>query len=427
MKKINIEKIKKAKHNFGDFIKTTPLEYSKRLSKEYNANIYLKREDLQAVRSYKVRGAFNLINNLTEKQQKSGVVCASAGNHAQGVAITCEHLKINGTVFMPVTTPEQKVYKTKQFGGKYVTVILVGDTFDEALKNALKFKKETGASFIHPFDDEKIIEGQSTVGLEIFEQFEDYSLKSKSNGELDYIIAPIGGGGFISGIISAKNALNKKTKIIGAEPSGACGMKKSLEAGKNISLDTIEIFVDGAAVKREGDKTFEICNEEQIEIISCPENRVCTTILDYLKEDGIVVEPAGALSTDALKDINLKVEKGEKKKNIVVVISGGNFDFERLPELKERSLKYEGLKKYFIVSFPQRPGALKEFLLVLGEGDDIERFEYLKKSAKNTAPVFIGLKTNNKNNWNKIEKNMKKLGFKYKDVTNDDLYFDLLI
>ncbi len=427
MKKINIEKIKKAKHNFGDFIKTTPLEYSKRLSKEYNANIYLKREDLQAVRSYKVRWAFNLINNLTEKQQKSWVVCASAWNHAQWVAITCEHLKINWTVFMPVTTPEQKVYKTKQFWWKYVTVILVWDTFDEALKNALKFKKETWASFIHPFDDEKIIEWQSTVWLEIFEQFEDYSLKSKSNWELDYIIAPIWWGWFISWIISAKNALNKKTKIIWAEPSWACWMKKSLEAWKNISLDTIEIFVDWAAVKREWDKTFEICNEEQIEIISCPENRVCTTILDYLKEDWIVVEPAWALSTDALKDINLKVEKWEKKKNIVVVISWGNFDFERLPELKERSLKYEWLKKYFIVSFPQRPWALKEFLLVLWEWDDIERFEYLKKSAKNTAPVFIWLKTNNKNNWNKIEKNMKKLWFKYKDVTNDDLYFDLLI
>lgn len=416
--KITLEQIKKAKTNFWDFIKTTPLEYSKRLSLLYWANIYIKREDLQAVRSYKVRWAFNLINSLSNKEQKAWVVCASAWNHAQWVAITCEHLKIKWTIFMPVTTPEQKVYKTRQFWWEYVDVILIWDTFDEALKDAFDFKEKTWASFVHPFDDNKIIEWQATVWLEIFDQFQ---------GNIDYMIAPIWWGWFISWLISAKNALNKNTKIIWAEPEWASWMKHSLFEWENITLDSIEIFIDWAAVKRSGEKTFEICKWENIEIITCPENRVCTTILDYLKEDWIVVEPAWALATDALKDINFKVKKWEEKKNVVVVISWSNFDFERLPEVKERSLKYEWFKKYFLVSFPQRPWALKDFLGCLSEGDDIERFEYLKKSAKNTAPVFIWLKTDNKDNWIKIEEDMKRLWFKYKDVTNDDLYFDLLI
>ncbi len=412
MNNITLDSIKKAKENFWTFIDNTPLIFSERLSKKYDAEIYIKREDLQPVRSYKIRWAFNKINSLNKQEKDAWVVCASAGNHAQWVAITCEHLKIKWTIFMPVTTPEQKVYKTKQFGGKYVEVILIWDTFDDALKASVEFQKKTAASFIHPFDDYKVIEWQATVSLEIFEKMSP-----------DFLIAPIGWGGFISGQILAKNILSPETIIIWVEPVWASAMKKSLDKWENIELENIDVFVDWAAVKKEWEKTFEICKAENLEVIKAPENRICTTILEFLKEDWIVVEPAWALATDALKDLKNRI----KGKKVVLIISGSNFDFERLPEIKERSMKYEWLKKYFLLSFPQRPWALKDFLWVLWEEDDIERFEYLKKSAKNTAPVFIWIKTSKKENWKKITENMQKLGFKYKDVTDDELYFDLLV
>jgi len=411
---INLEKILKAKHNFWNFIKTTPLQYSDRLSKKYKANIYLKREDLQAVRSYKIRWAFNLINSLSQKEKDLWVVCASAWNHAQWVAITCSELKIKWTIFMPVTTPEQKVYKTKQFWWKFIDIKLIWDTFDEALNAAKIFEKENNACFVHPFDDEKIIEWQATIWLEVFEQLEDAP---------DYIICPIWWGWVISGIISATKALNWKTKIIWAEPEWAASMKTSLENWKNTLLENIEIFVDWAAVKKVWDKTFKIARDYNLEVITCPENRVCSTILEYLKEDWLVVEPAWALSTDALKDLKDKI----KWKTVVLIISWSNFDFERLQEVKERSMKYEWLKRYFIVNFPQRPWALKDFLNCLWPNDDIARFEYLKKSNKTNAPVFIWIETDNKNNWKQITKHMLELWFKYKDVTDDELYFDLLI
>ncbi len=414
MKHIHLDKILKAKHDFWDFIKTTPIEYSKRLSKIYDANIYLKREDLQPVRSYKIRWAFNLINSLSEKERKAWVVCASAWNHAQWVAITCNHLKISWDIFMPVTTPEQKVYKTKQFWWKYIKVHLVWDTFDESFEASMRHKEKSWATFVHPFDDEKIIEWQATIWLEIYEQCEKTP---------DYIICPIWWWWVVSWLINASREINKDTIVIWAEPEWASSMKYSLELWKNTALEKIEIFVDWAAVKRVWDKTYSVAREYNLEIIPCPENRVCSTILEYLKEDWIVVEPAWALATDALKDLKEKI----KWKTVIVIISGWNFDFERLWEVKERSMKYEWLKRYFIVSFPQRPWALKDFLNCLWENDDIARFEYLKKSNKNKAPVFIWIETNKKENWSKITKKMIELGFKHKDVTDDELYFDLLI
>ncbi len=422
MQNISLENIKKAKEIFSDFIQTTPLQYSHRLSKKYNAEIYLKREDLNQVRSYKIRGAFYVINSLSEKEKSKWVVCASAGNHAQWFAFSCNKLKIYWTVFMPVTTPEQKVYKTKQFWWKYIDIILFWDTFDEALKKAKEFEKKHKSVFVHPFDDERIIIWQATIWLEIFKQFEDKKLKTGTT-ELDYIICPVWWGWVISGLISYTKLDNKKTKIIWAEPLWACSMKNSIECKSNLSLDSIDVFVDWAAVWKVGDLNYDICNNYWLEIVSCPENRISTTILEYLKEDGIVTEPAGALSTDALKDLKDKIDW----KTVVLIISWGNFDFERLPELKERSLKFEWLKKYFLINFPQRPGALKDFLECLWKDDDIERFEYLKKSAKSTAPVFIWIKTNNKKNWEHIYSRMEKLWFKYNDVTNDDLYFNLLV
>lgn len=368
---------------------------------------------MQKVRSYKIRGAYNLISSLSKTEQEKGVVCASAGNHAQGFALTCSELQIQWVVYMPITTPEQKVYKTRQFGGEYVTVKLIGDTFDQALAAARGYENETGATFVHPFDDERIITGQATIGLEIYDELSD----------IDMIVAPIWGGGVISGLITARNTLGKTTEIIGVEPAGAASMKTSLENGENTTLDNIDTFVDGAAVARVGENTFNICKENSIEVIDCPENRICSTILEFLREDGIVLEPAGAIESDALKSLGERL----KWKKVVVIVSGGNLDFERLPEIKERSLRYEGKKRYYLVKFPQRPGALKDFLEFLGPDDDIARFEYMKKSNRNTAPVLIGLEALGTDNFESIETQMSENGFSFENITNNDMYFNLLV
>jgi len=410
---ITLENITAAKYRFGKVVKDTPLLYSERLSKKYEADIYLKREDLQKVRSYKIRGAYNLISSLTGEEKSKWVVCASAGNHAQGFALTCSELKIHGVVYMPITTPEQKVYKTRQFGGKYIEVELIWDTFDQALAAARKYEQEHGASFVHPFDDERIITGQATMGLEIYEKLADP----------DMIICPIGWGGVISWIISARNVLGKNTEIIGVEPEWAASMKTSLERGENTTLETIDTFVDGAAVARVGENNFNICRDDKVQVITCPENRICSTILEFLREDGIVLEPAGAMESDALKSLWSQL----KWKKVVVIVSGGNLDFERLPEIKERSLRYEGKKRYYLVKFPQRPGALKAFLEFLGPDDDIARFEYMKKSNRNTAPVLIGIEALGNDNFAAIEKNMKAGRFSFENITNNDMYFNLLV
>lgn len=410
---VTLENITAAKYRFWKSVETTPLIYNERLSKKYGAEIYLKREDLQKVRSYKIRGAFNLISSLSDEEKSRWVVCASAGNHAQGFALTCSELQIHGVVYMPITTPEQKVYKTRQFGWKYITVELVGDTFDQALQEAKKYEQEHKATFVHPFDDERIIAGQATMGLEIYDKLSDP----------DMIIAPIGGGWVISGLISARNALGKNTEIIGVEPQWAASMKTSLELWENTSLQKIDTFVDGASVARVGETTFEICKQNQIEVITCPENRICSTILEFLREDGIVLEPAGAIESDALKDLAPRI----KWKAVVVIVSGWNLDFERLPEIKERSLRYEWKKRYYLVKFPQRPGALKWFLDFLGPDDDVARFEYMKKSNRNTAPVLIGIEALWNENFEKIEKNMQEHGFAFENITQNDMYFNLLI
>lgn len=417
---IKLEDIKNAKSSFKEIVKETPLQYSERLSKEYWANIYLKREDLQIVRSYKIRWAYNLINLLTNDEKSKWVVCASAWNHAQWVALTCKTLKIKWTIYMPITTPEQKVYKTKKFGWEFVEVVLMWDTFDEALIWAKHFEKEHKASFVHPFDDDRIITWQATVWLEIFEQ-----IKTRNKSDIDYIICPIGWWWLISWIINFKNHISPETKIIWVEPAWAPAMKHSLDVGENRSLHKIDTFVDGAAVKKVWDNTFNYIKEEGIKVFLSPENRLCSTIQEYLREDAIVVEPAWALSTDILKDKD--VQEKIKWKTVVLVVSGSNFDFERLPEVKERALKYEGLKRYILVSFPQRPWALKEFLNFFWDNDDITRFEYLKKSNKDKAPALVWIQTNNPNNFDILFEKMKRSWIHFEDITDNDMYFDLLI
>lgn len=411
---VKMSDIMEAKLSFWEIIKSTPLEKSYRLSKMYDANIYLKREDTQIVRSYKIRWAFNAIRSLNEEEKLKWIVCASAGNHAQWVAFTCSALKIKWTIFMPKTTPEQKVYKTKKFGWEYINVILIWDSFDDAYCEAKIFEKNYWAFFIHPFDDEKIIAWQGTIGLEILEQI---------STKPDFVICPVWWWWLTSWLISVINELSKKTKIIWVEPAWAAAMKHVLETWKNIALQKIDNFVDWAAVKKVWDLTFETAKLYWLRVITVPENRVCTTILDYLKEDWFVIEPAWALATDALKDMRDEI----KWKNVVVIVSGWNFDFERLPEVKERSLKYEWLKKYIVVNFPQRPWALKEFLNVLWPNDDITRFEYFKKSNKDKAPAVIWIESNDKDNFSIIFEKLKKTWIWYEDITDHEMYFDLLI
>ncbi|AIY14381.1 threonine ammonia-lyase IlvA [Cellulophaga baltica] len=384
----------------------TPLQESIRYSKEYDATILLKREDLHRVRSYKIRGAFNKIFSLSADERNKGVVCASAGNHAQGVAFACNHLGIKGTIYMPSVTPRQKVEQTEMFGGDWVTIVLEGDTFDDSSKAALQFCEEHQKVFVHPFDDPKTIEGQGTVGLEIIHQ---------TTAPIDYVFVAIGGGGLASGLCGVFQQLSPNTKIIGVEPEGAASMKTSIENGMNTELAHIDKFVDGAAVKKVGNLTFEICKKYLNKVITVPEGKVCQTILDLYNRDAIVVEPAGALTLAALDFYKDQI----KGKNVVCIVSGSNNDITRTAEIKERALLYRNLKHYFIVRFPQRPGALKEFVVdILGPTDDITHFEYSKKSSKENAPAVVGIELKNATDLQPLIARMKDNNF-FGDYLND--------
>ncbi|MGY8914317.1 MAG: threonine ammonia-lyase [Flavobacteriales bacterium] len=402
----NIEDIKKAAKVIRQVADVTPLTQSIRYSKQFGANILLKREDLHRVRSYKIRGAFNKISSLSKEELAKGVVCASAGNHAQGVAFACNYLGIHGTVYMPSVTPKQKVEQTKMFGGEWVTVILVGDTFDDSSKAAKKACQEQGKTYVHPFDDPKTIEGQGTVGLEILDQ---------TDLPIDYVFVAIGGGGLASGLIGVFNALSQNTKIIGVEPDGAPSMKTSMERGVNTELEHIDKFIDGAAVQRVGDYTFAICKDHLSDMITIPEGKVCQTILDLYNRDAIVVEPAGALTIAALDYYKDEI----KDKNVVCIVSGSNNDITRTAEIKERALLYGKLKHYFIVRFPQRPGALKQFVAeILGPSDDITHFEYSKKSSKENAPAIVGIELKSPEDLEPLMSRMKEKNF-FGEYLND--------
>ena len=410
-----LEEIKAAKENLHGIILETPCSLSINLSSQHGASIYLKREDLQVVRSYKIRGAYNKINSLQLKERAKGIVCASAGNHAQGVAYSCHLLNIQGTIFMPATTPKQKIKQVELFGKNNVHIILDGDTFDDTYKKAIEFCEANNNVFVHPFDDEKVIAGQGTVGLEILEQIK---------ASIDYLFVPIGGGGLSAGVSAVFRALSPTTKIIGVEPLGAPSMKTSIAANQNITLDEIDKFVDGAAVKRVGDLNFEICKKNLDDIILVPEGKVCSTILKLYNEEAMVVEPAGALSIAAL-DLMKEEIKG---KNIVCVVSGSNNDITRTEEIKERSLFYEGLKHYFLIQFPQRPGALKDFVTkVIGQDDDITYFQFSKKNNRESGPAVIGLELKNKEDLDQILSNLKSLHFQFDYLNDKPALFNQLI
>lgn len=407
--------IQQAQKQLQNVVPTTPLIENLNLSEEFGATILLKREDLQVVRSYKIRGAYNKISSLTNAEKENGIVCASAGNHAQGVAFSCHLLKIMGKIYMPKTTPKQKVKQVQLFGKKYVEIVLTGDTFDDAYAKAVTDATENNKTFIHPFDDLKVIAGQGTVGLEILDTYKE---------PIDYVFVPIGGGGLASGLSTVFKKLSPTTKIIGVEPLGAPSMKTSITNNKNTALDTIDKFVDGAAVKQVGDLTFGICQKNLDDIILVPEGKVCTTILRLYNEEAMVVEPAGALTIAALDFYKEQI----KDKTVVCIVSGSNNDIERTAEIKERSLLYEGLMHYFMIQFPQRPGALKEFVNdILGPDDDITYFQFAKKNSREVGSVVVGLELKNPNDIHAIKTNMEAKGFEYRYLNEKHDLFTMLI
>ncbi len=397
-----------------DIVKKTPLTYNHNLSRKYGCDVYFKREDLQIVRSYKLRGAYNMMSLLPANQLAKGVVCASAGNHAQGFAYSCKKLNVQGVVFMPIITPNQKVSQTKMFGEGFVEVKLVGDTFDDCAVAAKKYTEEHGLTFIPPFDNIRIIEGQSTVGIEILEEQQN----------IDFLFLPVGGGGLSAGVGAYFKTFAPQTKIIGVEPEGAPSMLTAIKAGQPVKLDNIDSFVDGAAVKRVGDATFEICKQVIDDMHLIPEGKICSTILKLYNEEAIVVEPAGAISVAALDDYADQI----KGKKIVCIVSGSNNDIERMQEIKERSLQFEGLKHYFLIRFAQRPGALKEFVnQVLGPTDNITRFEYMQKNKKDSAPALVVVELQSPENYQVLIDNMKSYNINYTALNKNDNVFAYLV
>jgi threonine dehydratase len=413
-KKIPVLDFYKAAKCLKNIVIRTPLQLNYNLSRKYECNVFLKREDLQIVRSYKLRGAYYMMSSLSHEQLMKGVVCASAGNHAQGFAFSCKRLNVKGIVFMPVIAPKQKVNQTKMFGEENIEIRLVGDTFDDCAIAAKQFTRENNMTFIPPFDDRHIIEGQGTVAVEIFED----------QPEIDFLFVPVGGGGLSAGVGSFFKTYSPKTKIIGLEPEGAPAMHKALKRGEPVTLHDIDGFIDGAAVKRVGDFTFSICKEVLDEMHLVPEGKVCSAILKLYNEEAIVVEPAGALSITALDDYRKKI----KGKNVVCIVSGSNNDIDRMPEIKERSLQYEGLKHYFLVNFAQRPGALKEFVnQVLGPTDDITRFEYMQKTNKESGPALIGIELKSHDDYDVLLKNLIKYHFDYTELNKNDTLLTYLV
>ena len=411
---IPIKRIQQARLALDDIIVKTPLELNRGLSTKYGANVYLKREDLQVVRSFKIRGAYFKMSQLTEEEMAKGIVCASAGNHAQGVAMACSKLGIKGTIFMPTTTPMQKIRRVEHFGANWVTINLAGDTFDDSNQTATSFCEQEGLSFIHPFEDADVIAGQGTVGVEIIED---------SKFPIDFLVVAVGGGGLISGIGSYFSVLSPHTKIVAVEAEGAPSLKAGLDAGHVVELDNIDGFADGIATKSVGHIPLSICQEIVDEHVLVAEGKMCATILSLYNEEAIVVEPASACTIAALDQLGEQI----KGKNVVCVLSGGNNDITRTEEIKERAMMYEGKKHYFVVRFPQRAGALKEFLDVLGPDDDISRFEYTKKNNRGSGPALVGIELKSADDFDGLVRRLIAKNIDYQHLNNSPLLFELLV
>lgn len=413
---ITVDEVMRARHRLRSVVTHTPLQRSHRLSEQYGAEIYLKREDLQAVRSYKIRGAYNKMAKLSAKQKERGVVCASAGNHSQGVAMACQLMKVKGVIFMPAVTPMQKVNKVRSFGKEYVEIVLTGDTFDDAFAESMRAMEERGLTYVHPFDDPDIIAGQGTVGLEILDD---------APRPVDYLIMAVGGGGLSAGVGSVFSQLSPETTLFGVEPKGAPAMYDSLKKGEIVTLGKIDSFVDGAAVRRVGKNNFPIVQEVLEAVMLVPEGKVCQTMLELYNEDGLVVEPAGSLSVAALDDLAAKHDL--KGKTIVCVIGGGNNDITRTADIQERALLYAGLKHYFIVEFPQRAGALRDFLNILGPNDDITHFEYTKRHNRALGPALVGIQLGGQEDFQKLVDRLEAGGIQFEHINNQPLLFEMFV
>ncbi|MCY1038914.1 threonine ammonia-lyase IlvA [Staphylococcus nepalensis] len=402
-----------------DVVKETPLQKDHYLSLKYDCNVYLKREDLQWVRSFKLRGAYNAIIALNENDRQNGITCASAGNHAQGVAYTANKLNLKAVIFMPVTTPLQKINQVKFFGGRNAEVVLTGDTFDDCLKEALTYTENHKMNFIDPFNNIYTIAGQGTLAKEIIEQ------SAEDDIQFDYLFSAIGGGGLISGVGTYFKAHSPQTSIIGVEPAGASSMYASVVLQNQIvTLPDIDKFVDGASVAKVGEITYGIAKNVVDDYVQVHEGAVCSTILDMYSKQAIIAEPAGALSVTALEQYRSEI----KGKTVVCVVSGGNNDINRMKEIEERSLLFEEMKHYFILNFPQRPGALREFVNeVLGPKDDITKFEYLKKSSQNTGTVIIGIQLNNHQDLDNLKSNVDQFDPSNIYINENKMLYSLLI
>jgi len=413
--KITTQQIDEAVKQAEGVVLVTPLQFSKRMSEKFHAKVYMKREDLQEVRSFKIRGAYNKISSLSDSEKKRGIVTASTGNHAQGVALSCALLKIKGVIFMPTVTPNQKIEKVKYFGGKFIEIRLVGNTFDDAVDASGKYRDSHNISYVHPFDDEETIVGQGTIGKEIYEQME---------GKVDIVISPVGGGGIVSGIALYLKQKLPGIKVYGAEAAGAASMAKSLEENKVVELSGLDTFVDGAAVNRVGQLTFEICRKYLENVVIVPVGRVCKTMIDLYQKEGVIAEPAGALSFAALSSLRKEI----KGKTVVCILSGGNNDFMRYPEILEKSLVYQGLKHYFLLEFTQKPGQLRRFLdEALGPADDIVRFEYMKKTNKEKGAALVGIELKKKGDFTPFLKRLEKTGIQYQILSEKEMLYDYII
>ena len=411
----SVESIDQAAEVLKEILEPTPFQLNADLSTKYEADVFLKREDLQMVRSYKIRGAYNKIRSIDSETLKYGIVCASAGNHAQGVAFSCNKLHIMGSIYMPTTTPKQKIEQVRMFGKEYIDIVLTGDTFDAANQAAMEFARKSGKTFIPPFDDPKIREGQGTIGREIMNQAKD---------KLDYIFIPIGGGGLASGLGSYIKQISPETKIIGVEPAGAPCMKAAIDKGEVIELENINKFVDGAAVKKAGAMTYEVCKEILDDIVIVPEGAVCTTIIHLYNKSAIVVEPAGALSIAALNFYADKI----KGKKVAFIVSGSNNDITRMEEIREKSLLYEGLKHYFIITFPQKPGVMLSFIRdSIGPTDDMVYFQYMKKTNKEFGPAIVGIELADKADFDALLRRMEAHHIMYEHINENNKLFEILI
>lgn len=411
---IPVSKIQEAKARLSEVVTKTPFLKNYNLSEKYDCNVFLKREDMQAVRSFKIRGAYNKMSTLSDGERAKGIVCASAGNHAQGVAFACAHLGIKGKIFMPNPTPNQKINKVRKFGKEWVDIILVGDTYDDAYQAALEDQQTHNTTFVHPFNDPEVIAGQGTIAAEILDQ---------TTVALDYILVAVGGGGLISGVGSYFKTLNPQTKIIAVESLGAPAMKASIDNNSLTRLKSIDTFADGIAVKEVGDLTYKICKEIVDDYVLVAEGKICSTILSLYNEEAIVVEPAGAVSIAALDQLEDQLQG----KNVAIIVCGGNNDIERTQEIKERALLYEGRKHYFIVKFPQRAGALKDFLNVLGPNDDIAHFQYTKKNNRESGPALVGIELESPSDFEPLLSRMKEQQINYEHINNNPMLFEMLV